>query len=76
MADPYLVALAKAVENGTDSPPLWLTLHSGDLVTGTPAPSRAFIDGTFRALMKRYEDSKEARMAKKEGAAGTGGVCG
>jgi len=62
--DPYLAALVRAVEDGATSPPLWMTLVSGDRVTGTPRPARTFVDGTFQALIRRYDSSKEAMRAK------------
>ncbi len=33
MVDPYLAALARAAEAGTQCPHIWMTLHSGDLVS-------------------------------------------
>ena len=64
MTDQYLVALVRAVEDGAESPALWMTLHSGDLVTGVPRPSREFVDGTFKALIERAWTSSVASGAK------------
>ena len=50
MVDPYLAALARAAEAGTPCPHIWMTLHSGDLVSGTPHPSREFVEETFQFL--------------------------
>ena len=50
MVDPYLAALARAAEAGTPCPAVWMTLDSGDNVTGTPHPSREFVDETFQIL--------------------------
>ena len=62
MADPYLEALVRTVEEGAESPPLWMTLGSGDLVTGVPRPSRDFVEGSFRALIDRYNHSEQLRL--------------
>ena len=50
MVDPYLAAMARAAEAGTPCPAVWMTLDSGDIVTGTPHPSREFVDETFQML--------------------------
>lgn len=52
--DPYLAAIAAAAERGEECEPLWLTLASGDLITGVPAPARAYIDATYHALLDRF----------------------
>ena len=44
----------------------WMTLTSGDLVTGTPRPSRDFVDGTFQALILRHHASKKLRLPIKD----------
>jgi hypothetical protein len=55
--DPYLAAVVRAVEDGAELPAIWISLMSGDLVTGTPRPSREFVEGTTTAL------AREAREA-------------
>jgi hypothetical protein len=62
--DQYLVSLVRAVEDGAESPALWMTLHSGDLVTGVPRPSREFVHGTFNSLMELAKTSNVQSGAK------------
>lgn len=52
--DPYLMALVAAAESGEECPPLWCTLTSGDLVSGTPTRSVEFVDASEQALTRRY----------------------
>jgi hypothetical protein len=48
--DPYLAAIARAVEGGAALPQFAMALTSGDLVRGTPRPSHEFVEGTHQAL--------------------------
>jgi hypothetical protein len=41
-------------EAGEPCPRIWMTLTSGDLVTGVPRSSRDFVDGSFQSLTRRY----------------------
>ncbi len=54
MIDPYLAALVHAAEDGADTPALWMTLYSGDVVTGTPCPSGMFVEVSHADLYQRH----------------------
>jgi hypothetical protein len=63
--DPYLIALARAAENGENCPVVRLVLQSGDLVIGQPTKSRYFVDSTFTGL--RQEAAAElGRRPRKQ----------
>ena len=66
VADPYLAAIVRAVEDGAPCPALWMTLTSGDFVTGVPRPSRVFVEGSYSALLRRYEHAMRERVRKRE----------
>jgi hypothetical protein len=53
MRDPYLVALVRAVEAGEPCPRIWITLTSGDLLSGIPCPARQFVEGSFESVTRR-----------------------
>jgi len=65
MIDPYLNTLAKKIEQGAECLPVWMTLYSGDRVTGTPRPSRDFVDGTFHALQERLDRTPQVQHTPK-----------
>lgn len=63
--DPYLSALLAAAQADEPLPPLWATLRSGDLLTGTIASPRRFIDTTYHQLANRF-DSGGVRKGSRE----------
>jgi hypothetical protein len=63
VAEPYLAAVAEAVEHGVPFPPITLSLTSGDLVKGQPRPSKEFADLSYHAVLG---DVKPPQPASKE----------
>jgi hypothetical protein len=64
--DPYLVAMVRAAQSGEPCPPVWMTLNSGDLVTGTPTRSDRFVEETAGALASRYQSRGLKRRSSEE----------
>jgi len=63
--DPYLLALARAAEDGETCPMVRLVLESGTLVVGQPTTSRAFVDATFEAM--RHEAAAQRSRKQRKG---------
>jgi hypothetical protein len=63
--DPYLLALARAAQDGETCPMVRLVLESGALVVGQPTTSRVFVDATF-AAMRQEAAAQLSRKQRKD----------
>jgi len=52
------------VERGDELEQVWMTLQSGDVIMGTPRPSREFVYGTLIAVREHYWQQRD--VASKE----------